>query len=363
MEKIGKAVSILLVFFTILSIFWLVPTCNAEDVRLPLELTMDITIKEINIDNHTVRADALVGIGGIPKNATYVLVKFLNVGNDVVNCTPYNGTWFISGGGTYDFRGEIKDKYWSFVGYGEAYPFDLYYLNFRLSDFFLIYDINGTQYGPDLRYSFDSSFKSVHFPMPYDEDILHRTWDLSFQSAFNPIQAGQNSLFIARRELNPQFLIIIPIFVLLFIIAISPFLCGDRETKIRLYSSFLVFSPMFIFAIQNFIPPRNTLSIAEFLGITLMFSAASMLLFSLSQPKSEKVKCYFEVGGLAFSLVFSSVMAFYLFQQILGYPPLTTIMILLILLFAGTTTLRAFRYRKHKQEQEKTNTERIPYSF
>lgn len=275
-------------------------------------------------------------------------MKLFDINRDEINCTPYNEIWEgFSGGANYGFRGEIQGTTWSLSGYGEAYPFDVYYVNFGLMKTFLSYDINETTYNP--AFSFNTTFTSVdHIEIP-------NIWSLSFRSPFNIQQAGQDSLYIGRNDLNPQFVILLPLFVLLTLVALSPF-SKDKNTKVSLYSAILVFAPMFVFAIQTFIPSRTMLSIPEFLAVILLFSAAVMFAFSFPKLESEKMKCCLDVIALALSFALFAVTSFYLFSQVLWYPPITTITNIVGLVFSFPIALRILIYRSRKKKQ-KTDAE------
>lgn len=358
LECFKKSISVLLVFLTILSAVCLLPTCQGEEEILHLEVTIEITIKEINSDNQTICADAFVGINGIPKDASYVIVKFINIDSDQVNCNQnFNGTrGFFTDGKTYEFQGEIKDKYWKLRGYGEAYPFDLYYLDVRLTSFFLIYEINGTQYGPDLKYTFDNSSRVCQMTFPEGEDLL-KTWQWANSLGRDVFSSTTDNLFfISRREFNPKILTLAPLLLLFVVVILSPILSKDKDVKIRIYSSVLVFSPMFIFAIRDLIPSRTGLAIPEFLGIALMFNVASMLLTSLPKYENERINVCLEVAGLTLSMVFFGWMAHSLFYGLWAYSPISNIIYSLLILFIGTIIFRVYIYRyKDRKKRIKTN--------
>jgi hypothetical protein len=316
------------------------PTCHGESESHKLDLIMWIEISDVNFENHTVLADVTFRIHSFPENTTTkVYAKLDDIDLNMVECSRAGGLV----NGTYDFQGEAKGTKWYLNFYGELYPFDLNYVVFRLYPS-LEYEINDTIYGLDYPISFNTVEQQVQFSGLLKAN-LENTWQIK-----PVIEGGEITILLLRIEYVSQFLIIVPLFWFLTLVASVPILSNVKNTKIQFYSSVLVFTPIFIFAIQSFIPPRSSLSIPEFLGLILILSSASMFLSSLPKFRTEKAKCYSEVAGLISSWTFSYVISLWLFQRFLFLLPVTIIMVFLIVLYAVMVVLRFLNYYKYERE-------------
>jgi len=310
-------------------------------------VTMYVQISEINPANHTVLANVTLYMHNFPENmTTNVLVRFENDDSYEVNCSrvgdPVNGT--------YDYKGEIDGKYWYLVTYGELYPSDLNFVNLKLNPDYLVGSINGTTYNPNWKYSFNVVDGAVNF-YGFQWADFQNTWTTS------PVNSGERLIiYFQRKELNPQYLIIAPLVWFLTLVASLPLLSANKTTKIQFYSSILVFAPIFIFAIQNFIPPRNSLSIPEYLSFILILSSTLMLIMTLPKYKNEKHKRNSEVVGLGLSMVISYALGLLLYWKFLFLAETTltisVVLIVLTLIFGIMAIFRELSYRRYVKIEE-----------
>ena len=245
---------ILLILLAVVSVLGLIPICSGESVPVQLNVTMYVQIGDINPTNHTILANVTLYLHNFPENSTTnVLLRFSNDDSYEVNCSRINEP----SNGTYDFKGEINRKYWYLVTYGELYPSDLNFVNFRLNPDYLVGSTNGITYRPNWNYSINVTESAINF-YGFQWADFQNTWSTS------PVNSGEQLIiYFQRQELSPQYLIIVPLIWFLTLVASIPLLSVNKNTKIQFYSSMLVFAPIFIFAIESFIPPRSSLSIPE----------------------------------------------------------------------------------------------------
>jgi hypothetical protein len=339
---VGIVVCILLsVLFTIP----VIPLCSGEKKTNSINLSMQIEIISLDLENHTVVAKVSLTIENFPENATKVYAMLDDINHDTVDC-------IITGGlvnGIYRFQNESSTETSWYINYfGQLYPFDIGYVNFRLYPS-LEYEINNTRYGLSQPISFNVLDEQVVYSGMADSSLVN-TWQIE------PINnGGEVTVNFVRYESVSQILVIVPLIWFLTLVAAVPLFTKNKKTKIQFYSSMLVFAPIFIFAIQSYIPTRSSLSFAEFLGLTLILSSASMFLFSLPKQRTEKNTCYFEVAGLALSWVFSYFMGLFLFFPFLLYLPIQVFFIILSSLYALMMILRIANYLKYEKKLYEPN--------
>lgn len=251
-----------------------------------LNLKCYVDISDVNLENHTVIATIdleIYGIenltlSGISQKPSITCIQVSDSNNDELNCTFAHDF----GNGTYSYRGILKNAQWYLYSMGEGYPYDLNFLEFNVVN--LSFFIGETKYGASVfgNYSFDILTPQVKFVDVQDTD-LRNNWQIDHR-----INGENLDIFFNRNTAMVLLIIMAPIAWLLFFVTMAPSLIDDRKTKIEVYSAILVFSPMFIFAIQNFLPPRALPSIPEFLSIILMLLATSFLTASLPKVDSKK---------------------------------------------------------------------------
>ena len=326
------------------------PSCNGENEHGTFDLTMYVSITQVNLENHTVLANidlditgvSSIEIGGVQQVPDTVYVTFDDINLDKTNCSLSHNL----GNGTYTYSCSLQGKYWYLYSYGELYPFDLNYVAFKLYPT-LSYEINNTVYGFDYPISFNVIYQQVQFSGLSKVD-LENAWQIA-----PTIDDGQTTVSLLRGEYISQFLIVIPLLGFLALVSCSVIFTNNKNHRLQLYSSVLVFAPVFLFAIQDFIPPRSSLSVAEFLGFALILSSILAFIFSMPKQKNEKRKCLADVAMLSFSLAISYFMGLWLFGRFLGLISIEITMYILTLTFAIPIILRLINYSDYKKEQTK----------
>jgi hypothetical protein len=239
----------------------------------------------MNWENHTALATVnfeLIGIrnvtlNGVLKLPSIIYLQTSDSNNDEVSLTLAHDY----GDGIYSYTGVLDNRNWYLYSMGEGYPYDVYAVELRVQQ--LDFCFGNERYDASMLTNYSVNMGAV--PSEFtgqDTAELKNTWQIENK----PSNAVLDVLF-ARGDITASFIIITPLIWLLTIIALAPAFTKGRNTKITVYSSILVFAPMFVFAIQTFIPQRSTPSIAEFLGVTLMLLSASLLLSVLPNFKKQ----------------------------------------------------------------------------
>ncbi len=318
-----------------------------------LTLNPYFDIKDINLQNHTATVNLNlevsgiknVTINGISKQPNIICIQLGDSNNNEVNLTLAHDF----GNGTYSYQGNIADENWYLYSMGEGYPYDVNAIEFRVLH--LDYFIGDTRYGAT---AFDDhtfqigTAQSTFFGLNYVD--LAGSWQIE-----NKPNGEVLDILFARGDITPSFIIIMPLAWLLTIIVFSPTFTKDRGPKITLYSTVLVFAPMFIFAIQAFIPSRASPSIAEFLGVTLLLLSASLLIAVL--PKFKKNICLIMDISAFITVAISLAVLFPLvFFRLIGWwlPVQLTLIGLETLLITGLIARIAFHWYEQKHVYDQT---------
>lgn len=297
----------ILISFTLCSIS---PTAKCENDSTQLNVFITISISDVNLQNHTIVADVdslridgikPLTVGGTPQEPNNITVMLDDINHDLINLNSYHNY----GNDTYGAVGEIKNTIWYLYSRGEAYPYDINLANFRLYSNNLIYSINGTDYGSSTEFNYTYKIENSQVSFSGLNNIdLEGTWEKIIQ-----YNGQQLDVYLVRNASLPSFIIMLPIFWLLVLIIVIPNLCEEREIKIPIYSTILVFLPIFLFAIQGFIPPRSSPSIPEFLIILMMFMTISMIFVSLRELKKRDL-FFLEMAVYLIALIFFTMLVF-----------------------------------------------------
>jgi hypothetical protein len=236
---------VLILFLVINVALLLCPSCKCQNEVPKLNISFDVNIDGINLANHTLTADVSIEIESFPENASDLQVKLNDISSDLINFSKAEGVV----NGTQDFQGDLKGTYWYLNGQGQLYPFDFNIAVFQLIPNHVEYQINNSSYGS--QYTFNIVEQQVHFS-GLSKGELESIWTIS-----PSINGDKLNVKLDRNDPSAQLLIFSPLFWLLIVVASLPVLSSDRKTKLQFYSSIMVFAPIFLFAIQGFIPPRN----------------------------------------------------------------------------------------------------------
>lgn len=303
------------------------------------EMDMSVYIKNVHLDNNTASVNVNLWIRNFSLEASFVYVIFSNIDDYAVDCE-----YQVGHAGKYQFLGKLTDKSWFLDGVGELFPFDFYIITFELHDL-LEYRRNNTNYGlPQWSYYFNDEHTLVDF-LGLHKSRLDDEWEI-----FDHVDDGTYEVFLFRKEEKPSYQFMFPLILIQALIALAPSLTDDKTMRVRLFSSVLVFSPMFILAIQNFIPPRNTLSIPEFLGVSLMFFSTSMIFASMISERNKKWGVLVDVGGIVISFLFFYLLKISIYSSVLpllSLPHIKIWFILIALIFLAAIVVRlAFSYKE-----------------
>jgi len=329
MKKKYAFISIVALILLLYSLFLSLPTCRAENQTLELKVTMNANIYDIDLENHRILADVWFTVYGFRENATSIYVRFTSIELYEVNCTLKSDY----GNGTYSFGGHLDGKYWYLANHGETYPFDYGYIEFYMYNS-VEYSINGERYGIPDQITFNVSMDGMFVGL--------KKVDLDNSWAIQP-EKNQQTLKLVRIDAYQQFLVLVPVFFIIGLVAALPSLSRNKETKIRIYMSILVFSPMFLFALHNIIPPRLALSLPEVLTLNILIMSVLLLAFTLPEYKNKKGNCLLEVVGLISSWIIALSLFSWGFLRFSNLIPIQIIMFLLLLLAASSIFAVAYK--------------------
>ena len=261
-------ISLLIIIF--LGSFSISVICEETEEEYLLELDMAIYIHKVIIENNTAILEVNLWIRNFPQEADNIKIKFQGMDYPEIICSHMGGN---------QFQGKLEKKAWYVEGVGELFPFDYYQIKFILLPYHLTYEKNGTSYGLiNWNYTFVEDRTTVHFVGLYRLK-LENMWNLN-----NLSRKGEYYIFLFRKGEIPSFQYIWPLIMIqcliFFIPTLTSFTEKNRSIRIRIYASIMVFSPILVFTMQNFIPYRETYSIPEFLAISMIISSIIMILVS-----------------------------------------------------------------------------------
>ena len=345
-------VVILLIVAFALSRLIQVPDNQTSKQTTQLSLMCYMDIKSVNLENHTVLATLTLEIygiqnltlAGISQKPNITCVQVSDSYNDELNCTFAHDY----GNGTYSYKGTLEDVNWYLYSMGEGYPYDVNFIEFNIMH--LDFVIGDAKYGASAfaNYSYNIVTPQVKFSGANYID-LKNNWQID-----NRVNGEKLDIMFNRNTFMASLIIMAPIAWLLTLVTMAPSLIEDRKTKIEVYSAILVFTPMFIFAIQTFIPPRGFPSIPEFLSVILLLLTTTFLLAALPRFGSQKsLEADMWVFGICIPAI--AVLAFVFFIRLISWwlPVQIIIGLLLSLLSAGLLArIRLYNIRKKRKEAE-----------
>ena len=198
-------------------------------------------------------------------NASQIGVNFESDANGYIMCER--------GSTDQSFFGESKIDNWPLRGSGEAYPFDSYRVNIAISRQFYIVQ-NGTL--------------SVFYPEATLRNVFNR--DAQIETPESPFWNAEFSISVGRNSSIIPIELMIPVLVSFFIVGFSVLLGDKINERLSVYVGLLFFSPIFLFAIQNYLPSRSTLSIPEIFIICLIVASALLCISVMVQSRFKSSK-------------------------------------------------------------------------
>jgi hypothetical protein len=287
-----------LAFFICLFVISLTtPFAQAQEAKTQkvVYLNLNILITDINLENHTLTADVslqmdglqLLTFGDTPQKTDNITVRFDNIGYNDLSAEGFSNY----GNGTFGISTTAHKASWYLISKGETYPYDVNYAVFEIADNNFLYSVNGQPYGATSQYNYTYQINYVHvdFSGPNRIDLI-RTWQINWQvgttgNYFNYPYGQELNVYLTRNGSVPSPIIMYPVIALLFLTLAISLMSGRKNLKINFYTAVLVFSPMFIFAIQSFLPPRALLSFPESLTVMLIVLSSFLIGTSISNFK------------------------------------------------------------------------------
>lgn len=243
-----------------------------------LEFSLFLKIREVNLNQAFVKIDITLQVRNFTKNASSLdLLMDTGFSQIHINCT----------GNRYLFQGELQNITWKIDGYGELFPYDSYSINFQFHPF-LHYAFNQTVFVSDpWTYSINSNDTQIQFS-GVNAPRLNDEWDLYYS-----VPTGDYlEVYLLHDTSNKSLLFIFPTVLILFLCFFGLVLTKNISIRATLYSATLLFTPMFIFAMQDFIPPRNSLSLAEFFSLILIIVSTLCMISSFRDSKESKISIF-----------------------------------------------------------------------
>jgi len=307
---------------------------------------MRVEVRVLDIDQKTSYAsiELLIRLGPLPQefNETGILVQILGGGYVTLFCRYTTSDSY----GKY-FEGNSSSS-WYLFGAGELFPFDYYYIEFRITSLI------------DADFKIDEATPIFYGPK---QKSLCDTWETTQIINELPYHTYENEesvlIILAKRTpIAPSLAFVLPIILCYYFLGATLFL--DPKLKMQeiltVYLSLFIFVPSFFIGIQEFLPYRSLLSIPEILLTNLITSIGLFGFFTMLSEYREAVmiknfKLPLQWFGIIFALLF--FIGYYLFLLLPFLIRLPSIEIILVFLFVVPSYLVSvigfiLRLRKQK---------------
>ncbi len=239
-----------------------------------------VQVSNVNPLLKTANVNLFLYINNYPLNASDVRIMITGGGDVIVPCynkgEDANG-WF--------FQGESNETTWFLDGIGETYPFDSYTLHFKIHDTFMPTWLNCSLTMDGSQAYFDGPNSLSLTTLWVENNGLISMTETSAWLAENET-TNQMNVHINRTSdaLNSVILeLFAPIIACYLLLATTLLLDPKKHMNERLtiYLALFVFVPTFLFAIQNYLPFRSSLSFPELLLSNLVISTTIFAVFSI----------------------------------------------------------------------------------
>ena len=242
-----------------------------NDVPNAYEMDVDIKVSEIDQKTSYSSIEVFIRLGPLPRelNETVIQVQVLGGGHLMLFC-EYTTSDSL---GKY-FEGNSSGS-WYYIGAGELFPFDYYYMEFKVSPFI------------DANFTLGEVIPIFHGQRQKALLDIWETRNSVNEIPYRPYQGEEPGLvlIIRRRWVVPFLGFVLPIILCYFFLGASLFMdtTARMQEILTVYLSLFIFVPSFFVGIQGFLPYRSLLSIPEilltnlitslgFLGISTMLS-------------------------------------------------------------------------------------------
>jgi len=337
---------ILLVVSLLISILYLLNSANANDVNYRFyshdinflnstndqnnnsmfyptslgDVSFSVYIYDINALTKEANIEIYINLENFPFNASSINLAIIGGFGGCYSEEYIQLTKFIAANW---YFGNSKIIKWYLLGWGDSYPFDSYELEFII--------------GPTFSYQIGNATEAVFRTHDYPEGSGNASFNVSVVSEAATIYGEKQEIIIRdwktranaipissylkegflfevkRKPLIPFLEFVLPIEVCYYLLGASMFLDRQKPAdRLRVYITLFIFSSSFFFSIHNFLPPRTSLSIPEFLLINLITSSAIIAVVSLIPTRSELR------GELldSFSLLISSMVFLFIYSSV-----------------------------------------------
>lgn len=237
--------------------------------------TLTVLIFSIDASKKSAVIQTNIVLKNFPYNATEIIITLKGRERIQISCT--NST------SSYDsYVGNTSIITWYLKGWGEPYPFDVYYLDLSFENTGISWNLGNRSAFIDQNFTFSNASTAIF--LGSETESLMGTWQTR-QNNEVPIVLFQNEavVVIARIPWVPYFILLAPILLSFHVLGLSTLI--DRRklsTRLTAYTSLFLFAASFLFALQPLLPYRSALSLPEFLLVTLMmgnlvFTALSII--------------------------------------------------------------------------------------
>jgi len=260
----------------------------------PWNVTFTVEVFNVDDANRQIEVRFQIEIDNFPFNASEVNMWVVGgrsgeIARKEVKCTRE----MIS----QSYNGSSNRTVWRIFGSGENFPFDSYESSFTLASFYsyVIKNIT-TSISEDLTPQAweDNPFEIEKTDVSLkgeSQGLLMSTWRTGENGEVHSQIASERDV-VVQLERNPdkftlQF--ILPTIACYYLLGGSVLIERGRSSissRLEVYIPLFIYAPTFLFAIQDFLPFRLSLSMPEFLLTNLVLSSAFFAFFSMLQFES-----------------------------------------------------------------------------
>ena len=229
-----------------------------------------VNIRELSINEYTTRIDTNIQIRNASLGSDTISVEIQDI-------EDYEITLMKTASG--DYEGSAGNVLWYVRGVGEAFPYDYYILDFTIGPDSLEYSVENqthelSEYVVTYGQGCSAEFTGVN------RVRLGNTWNIE-----GTIDDSGYHVYLLRKSGVFYYKFIFPLYIVNLVIFLVPAFMAtnikNRSNNIRIYSSLLIFAIGYLFTIQSYLPPRNTLSLPEYFSSLIIIISSIMMLSSL----------------------------------------------------------------------------------
>ena len=288
-----------------------------------------VNIIDLSINEYTARIDLIVRIRNVSIGSDSISVGIQDI-------EDYAITLVRTSSG--DYEGSEENVLWFVRGVGEAFPYDYYMLDFTI-------DPESLQDALE-----DQPPETFNYVVTYGQGCsaeftgvsrvrLGNTWKIE-----GTIDDSGYHVYLLRKSGVFYYKFIFPLYIVNLVIFLVPAFMAtnikNRSNNIRIYSSLLIFAIGYLFTIQSYLPPRNTLSLPEYFSSLIIIISSIMMLssfFDIEPLNRRKFQFTSDLMGYSASFVIYVVytyLVYYPYRSSLQYIS-STFLIIPVLMVIG----------------------------